>query len=152
GSGFFVRPNMIATNVHVIDQASGGLAKLVGRAKEVPIRGILAMDRRHDLVLLSTTDSAPGLALGADRALDIGDLVYAVGNPQGLEGTFSQRIVSGIRQLATDTLIQLTAPLSPGSSGGPVLTTRGEVVGIAVATIRGGQNLNFMIPVRYLRQ
>ena len=80
----------------------------------------------------------------------VGDEVYAIGNPQGLEGTFSQGIVSSIRQIGSDTLFQITAPISPGSSGGPVLNAQGKVIGIAVATFSGGQNLNFAIPASYL--
>ena len=74
-----------------------------------------------------------------------------MGNPQGLEGTFSQGIVSSIREVGTDKLLQITAPISPGSSGGPVLNGKGEVIGISVATFRGGQNLNFAIPSDYLK-
>ena len=68
------------------------------------------------------------------------------GNPQGLEGTFSQGIVSSIRVLGADKILQITAPISPGSSGGPVLNEKGQVIGVSVATFRGGQNLNFAIP------
>lgn len=75
-----------------------------------------------------------------------------VGNPLGLEGTFSAGIVSGIRKIETDTVYQITAPISPGSSGGPVLDSQGRVIGIAAATYNGGQNLNFAIPVSYLQK
>jgi hypothetical protein len=68
-----------------------------------------------------------------------------------LEGTFSQGIVSSIRQIGSDKLLQITAPISPGSSGGPVLNSKGEVIGVSVATFRGGQNLNFAIPSNYLK-
>jgi hypothetical protein len=80
----------------------------------------------------------------------VGDEVYVVGNPQGLEGTFSQGIVSSVRQVGPDSLLQITAPISPGSSGGPVLSAQGKVIGVAVATFRGGQNLNFAVPASYL--
>ena len=83
--------------------------------------------------------------------VQVGETVYAVGNPRGLEGTFSDGIISSIRPVGSDKLIQITAPLSPGSSGGPVLNRRGEVIGVSVLTIRDGQNLNFAIPSNYLR-
>jgi S1-C subfamily serine protease len=67
------------------------------------------------------------LSLGNSDAVQVGDSVYAVGNPQGLEGTFSQGIVSSIRELGSNKLLQITAPISPGSSGGPVLNEKGEV-------------------------
>jgi hypothetical protein len=81
----------------------------------------------------------------------VGERVFAVGNPQGLEGTFSEGIVSSIRKVGMHKLLQITAPISPGSSGGPVLNVKGEVIGVSVATYRGGQNLNFAIPVNYLK-
>jgi S1-C subfamily serine protease len=101
-------------------------------------------------------DKAPALPPGPTLdpnekdTIEIGDSVYAVGNPEGLEGTFSQGLVSGIRHIDADTILQITAPLSPGSSGGPVVNSSGHVVGIAVATFTEGQNLNFAVPVEYL--
>jgi S1-C subfamily serine protease len=76
--------------------------------------------------------------------------VFAVGNPGGLEGTFSQGIVSSLRDLDGLSLLQITAPISPGSSGGPIVDEKGEVVGVAVATFKGGQNLNFAVPAKYV--
>ena len=69
-----------------------------------------------------------------------------------MEGTFSQGIISSIRKVGTDKILQLTAPISPGSSGGPVLNDKGQVIGVSVATFRGGQNLNFAIPSSYLKK
>ena len=88
--------------------------------------------------------------LGNSDFAQVGETVYAVGNPRGLEGTFSQGIISSIRPVGIDKLIQITAPLSPGSSGGPVLNRKGEVIGVSVLTIRDGQNLNFAIPSIHL--
>jgi hypothetical protein len=151
GSGFFVRENVIASNFHVVEGASRGYAKLVGKKTKFDIAGIVGMDTGRDLVLLAVSDAkAPALALGDSRQVAVGDEVYAVGNPQGLEGTFSQGIVSSIRDVGSETLLQITAPISPGSSGGPVLNAQGKVVGVSVATFKGGQNLNFAIPVNSL--
>jgi hypothetical protein len=72
--------------------------------------------------------------------------VYAIGNPKGLTGTISEGIVSGIRDLSSKSLIQITAPISPGSSGGPIINNSGQVIGVAVGTLTSGQNLNFAIP------
>jgi len=174
GSGFFVADNLIATNFHVIRGAAKGYAKLVGQGSRFPIIGVAGVDESRDLALLAVNAKAPALRLAhkeplalGDQALpplppgfkldpieedlaEVGDPVYAVGNPEGLEGTFSQGLVSGIRHIDADTILQITAPISPGSSGGPVLNSRGSVVGIAVATFTEGQNLNFAVPVTYL--
>ncbi len=152
GSGFFIRDGEIATNHHVIEGAARGYAKLVGQKTKYDIQGITGFDPDRDLVLLKISAvGAPALSLGSSDAVQVGESVYAVGNPQGLEGTFSQGIVSSIREVGTDKLLQITAPISPGSSGGPVLNGKAEVVGVSVATFRGGQNLNFAIPSSYLK-
>lgn len=148
GSGFFARSGVVATNLHVIEGASNGYAKLVGQNTKHDVVGVVAIDTAHDLTLLAVPGlNAPTLALGDDRKVVVGDQVYAVGNPRGLEGTFSQGIVSGVRKVGSDTILQVTAPISPGSSGGPVLDAQGKVIGVAVASFQGGQNLNFAIPV-----
>src|SRR5262249_7827334 len=76
---------------------------------------------------------------------NVGERVFAVGNPRGLEGTFSEGIISGFRDVGNVRYIQITAPISPGSSGGSFLDDKGEVIGVATATIQGGQNLNLAI-------
>jgi len=152
GSGFFVRDGEIASNLHVVEGAAKGYAKLVGEKTKYDIQGITAVDAERDLVVLKiSADRSQALSLGNSDAVQIGEPVYAVGNPQGLEGTFSQGIVSSIREVGADKLLQITAPISPGSSGGPVLNGKGEVIGVSVATFRGGQNLNFAIPSNYLK-
>jgi len=153
GSGFFIRGGEIATNLHVVEGAARGYAKLVGQSAAHDIEGITAVDPRRDLVVLKVSDAGPqGLPLGKSDEVQVGEPVFAVGNPHGLEGTFSQGIVSGIREVGSDKLLQITAPISPGSSGGPVLNGKGEVIGVSVATFSGAQNLNFAIPSEYLKQ
>ncbi len=152
GSGFFVREGEVASNLHVVEGAARGYAKIIGQKAKYDIEGITSVDAERDLVVLKISGALAGaLALGDSESIQVGESVYAVGNPQGLEGTFSQGIVSSIREVGTDKLLQITAPISPGSSGGPVLNGKGEVVGVSVATFRGGQNLNFAIPSNYLK-
>ena len=152
GSGFFVRDGEIASNLHVVEGAARGYAKLIGQKTKHDIQGATGVDSKRDLVVLKISDpGAPTLFLGSSDTVQIGESVYAVGNPQGLEGTFSQGIVSSIREVGSDELLQITAPISPGSSGGPVLNAKGEVIGVSVATFRDGQNLNFAIPSNYLK-
>lgn len=151
GSGFFVKENVIASNAHVIEDAVGGYAKLVGQDEKFGLRGTLAIDRRNDLVLLAVDGAkAPALKLGDSGKLAVGDRVYSVGNPKGLEGTFGEGMISGLRDIESDRLLQITAPISPGSSGGPIVNESGVVVGVAAATFKDGQNLNFAIPAAKL--
>ncbi len=152
GSGFFIRSGEIASNLHVIKGASRGYAKIVGEKTKYDIEGITGIDPVRDLVLLKiSAGRTRPLSLGNSGAVQVGDPVYAIGNPKGLEGTFSQGIVSSIREVGSDKLLQITAPISPGSSGGPVLNSKGKVIGVSVATFKGGQNLNFAIPSNYLK-
>ena len=152
GSGFFVSDGEIASNLHVVEGAASGYAKLAGQKTKYEVEGVTAVDPERDLVVLEISGArASALTLGSSDAVQVGEPVYVVGNPQGLEGTFSQGIISSIREVGTDELLQITAPISPGSSGGPVLNGKGQVIGVSVATFRGGQNLNFAIPSNYLK-
>ena len=151
GSGFLVETGVVATNLHVIEGATHGSVKFAGDDALHEIAGIIAIDQARDLALLSVP-SAAGLPLKIANSdgVAVGERIYAVGNPLGLEGTISEGIVSGLRQLGGDTLFQITAPISPGSSGGPILNSSGAVIGVASAFLQGGQNLNFAIPSRFL--
>lgn len=152
GSGFFVREGEIVTNLHVVEKASRGYAKVVGQTTKYNIEGTTGIAPDYDLVILkSSATGNMSMLLGNSDTVEVGEPVYAVGNPQGLEGTFSQGIVSSIRQVGSDKVLQITAPISPGSSGGPVLNTKGEVIGVSVATFSEGQNLNFAIPSHYIK-
>ncbi len=153
GSGFFVTRDTIATNLHVVEGVLRGYVKRVGMDRTHRIEGIVAMDSRQDLAIIRVSDvGAPALSLGKSDKVQIGESVYVAGNPIGfLEGTFSNGIVSGVREFQVGSeRIQITAPISKGSSGGPVLNSKGEVIGVAVSIITTGQNLNFAIPSNYL--
>ena len=154
GSGFFVKENLIATNYHVIEGAAQGTAKLVGKYTTYTIEGLTAIDEKNDLALLKVT--AYGIAplpLGDSDDAKIGATVYVAGNPLGLEGTFSDGIISSKQGGYSNERLQMTAPISPGSSGGPVLNSKGEVIGVSVVSSHNlaSQNLNFAIPSNYLK-
>ena len=151
GSGFFVRENLIATNYHVIEGAASGTAKLVGKYRTYTIQGVTATDETNDLALLKVNAyGVKSLPLGDSDNVRIGATVYVAGNPKGLKGTFSDGIISSRRNKYSQEHLQMTAPISPGSSGGPVLNRKGKVIGVSFMTLEGGQNLNFAIPSRYL--
>ena len=155
GSGFVVRDGQIATNHHVIDNMSIGGARLVGQEELSPIEAILAVDKEFDLAIIKVAGiDAPALSLGDSDTVEVMDTVYVAGNPQGFEGTVVPGSISAIRQSKDRvplTFFQMTAPISKGSSGGPVFNEKGEVIGVSFATVHDGQNLNFAIPVNYLK-
>lgn len=138
GTGFFVDRDVVATNFHVIDGAAGGYAKIIGDGVKLTVKGTVAVDAMHDLALLEVDPSATAPLVVASRfSANIGDAAYAIGNPQGLEGTISQGIISSLRVIGSDRLLQITTPISPGSSGGPVLDQSGTVIGYLLPVLRG---------------
>ena len=152
GSGFFVRQDAIATNLHVVHGILGRCyAKLVDQTYEYLIKGYTQVDVEHDLVILKVArGNAPILLWSDGDDTQVGDTIYAVGNPRGLQGTFSDGIISSIRSDANGKILQMTAPISRGSSGGPVINSLGEVIGVSFASRSDGQNLNFAIPSSHL--
>ena len=153
GSGFFVTPNVVVTNYHVIEgMVQGKIRSAVSNNKKENwvITSILNFDEESDLALLRVPEAAksnlPVLSLTANEKVSIGQTIYALGNPEGLVGTISPGIISGLRTLDNQPLIQVTAPISHGSSGGPIVNSVGEVVGVAQGSISEGQNLNFAVP------
>jgi antitoxin component YwqK of YwqJK toxin-antitoxin module len=150
GSGFFFKPGLIATNLHVLKRASQGYVKSVSDGVSYKISSVAGFDLKHDICVLRLSEVVgTPLPLSAGDVA-VGDDILVAGNPEGLEASFSRGIVSGIR--SGSGLIQMDAAISPGSSGGPVVNQRGEVVGLAVSSLVEGQNLNFAVPVRYLRE
>lgn len=155
GSGFVIREDQIVTNFHVIEDAASGFISKEGIKEKFLIEGILACDAVNDLAILNVSGFPvkSGLKLDSSR-LEIGETIFVIGNPVGLEATFSDGKVSAIREsLEADrerSLIQITAPISPGSSGGPVVNEYGELIGVAVGAITDGQNLNFAVPAKYV--
>src|SRR6218665_202528 len=151
GSGFIIDDETIVTNVHVIEGCSSVYVLLNKQEKKYSVSGYVAIDRTNDLVILKASGLyGVKLTLGSETFPEIGEKIYAVGNPKGLNGTFSEGIISGIRGFTANQVLQITAPISPGSSGGPILNSAGQVVGIAFASFSAGQNLNLAIPVKYL--
>ena len=153
GSGFVFEKDKVATNFHVIEGCTSILILTNIDTIRYLSNELLGMDIDNDLVVIKI-QSIPvePVVLSLDSVLEIGDEIYVVGNPKGLRGTFSEGIISSIRNFNNRRLIQISAPISNGSSGGPVLNTKGEVIAISVSTIAEGQNLNFAVPVEFLKK
>jgi hypothetical protein len=151
GSGFFVAPNIIATNYHVVEGATNASCILNNSDIEYKIDGYVGLDKSVDLILLKvSTLNKPAIKFAVTTA-SIGQKIYVIGSPQGLPATISDGIISGMRDFEGIKLLQMTASISPGSSGGPVLNSNGELIGISVSQLTDGQNLNFAIPKSYLQ-
>ncbi len=162
GSGFFIGNGLVATNYHVINGAKVGTVKIVRsnsntQQKRYPIEGVVATDKEKDLAIVRVIGGvyALPLPLGNSDHVKDGQIVYAVGNPRGFEGTFSSGEISNILPNGTPRIkgkvLQFTAAISRGSSGGAVVNQWGQVIGIVSETRDDGQNLNFAIPVNALK-
>jgi hypothetical protein len=154
GTGFAVDPaGIIATNLHVVAGSDEiRITLLDGHAFDV-LR-VVGLDPDRDLALLSIDVGAPmpSLTLGDSDLVAAGDPVIAIGNPLGmLDYTVSDGLISSIRVASAQlTLLQTSAPISQGSSGGPLFNPFGEVIGVATAIFTEGQNLNLAVPSNYV--
>ena len=150
GSGFLVSTDgVIVTNYHVISEGSSAIVKFPDGAFYV-VDGVLAFDKARDVAVIKAHgENFRTLPLGNSDRVQVGEEIVAIGNPLSLESTVSNGIVSGIRTAEEEggTFLQVTAPISPGSSGGPLFNMAGEVVGITTMYLKGGENLNFAIPI-----
>jgi tetratricopeptide (TPR) repeat protein len=154
GSGFFVATDKIITNRHVIEKSSRAEIHLFN-GKKFPVKGVLAIDGEGDLALLQV-DVPAGMANPLpiiQRVPQEGESIVVIGNPYGLEGSVSNGIVSAVREISGyGKIIQITAPISPGSSGSPVVNMGGQVIGVATLQAAEGQSLNFAVPSERIAQ
>jgi tetratricopeptide (TPR) repeat protein/phosphohistidine swiveling domain-containing protein len=152
GSGFVVREDgAIVTNYHVIGNAKDIKVK-VGE-KVLDVEGLILADKENDLVILKAKgEKLQTVKIGDSEKATIGEKVYVISSPKGMENTISDGLLSGIREISPDKkVLQITAPVSSGSSGSPVFNKDGEVIGIATFLLEEAQNLNFAMPVDLIK-
>ncbi|HKS26581.1 MAG TPA: trypsin-like peptidase domain-containing protein [Pyrinomonadaceae bacterium] len=149
GSGFFIRPGEVVTNLHVIEGAARAEVRtLEGKGKTYNVKGTLSADEEGDIVLL-------GVDMPAERSRAVtvasetpeeGEDIFVIGNPLRLEGSVSNGIVSAIREVPNlGKIIQITAPISHGNSGSPLFNMKGEVIGVVTIKVTNGQNINLAL-------
>jgi hypothetical protein len=149
GTGFFVSSGgNVVTNHHVLRGAVSADIRLPS-GRVYPVRNVLAEDPENDLIMVSVEVppyEVQPLSVRASMPA-IGERIVVIGSPMGLDQTVSDGIVSAVRELqGSRKVIQITAPISTGSSGSPVVNMKGDVVAVACALMANGQNLNFGIP------
>jgi hypothetical protein len=154
GSGFFIAPDRVVTNHHVIEGAYGANI-ILNDSTILKARHIVAMDTARDIAILAVNvppgRTIPTLSLNTKRPQQ-GERVYVVGNPLGFDQSVSDGIVASIRTVPSlGQVIQFTSAISPGNSGSPLLDEKGSVYGVAQSTIVEGQNLNFAIPAEVVQ-
>lgn len=150
GSGVVIAPGLIVSNCHVFTQAD--TAAVVYQKRRYPAV-LKHSDVRRDLCSFAVRDlSAPPARLGVTDDLEVGDRAYAIGAPQGLELSLSDGLISSLRPLDGGHVLQITTPISPGSSGGGLFDGKGQLVGITTMYLRESQQLNFAVPVEWIAE
>jgi S1-C subfamily serine protease len=158
GSGVILNSDgVIATNYHVISDANAARVQL-NNGDIYDDVSVIDTDERKDIAILRIKAiNLPVLPMADSDSVRIGATVYAIGAPRGLNGSLSSGIVSSLRSaseispnLSGFRIIQFTAPVSPGSSGGPLIDESGKLLGLVFATRVDGQNINLAVPVNYV--
>src|SRR5258706_13421009 len=154
GSAVVIGSDTLVTNCHVLRNA----ARFTASHEKTVLEGTLELwDPPRDICQFKVRDlKSPSVTLGNTEQLMVGQSVYAIGNPKGLELTLSSGLISSLRHDEQQRLshIQTTAPISPGSSGGGLFDDEGRLIGITSSGVvgDGAQNLNFARPVDYVRE
>ena len=155
GSGAFVASNMVVTNSHVIE--NGNSIEIIRNSDSKKFIGeIIKIDKAHDVCIIEIKNDEVDVFLTLDnKTPDIASEIMVAGSPLGLNGTITKGSVSRIakKDPYDFEMIQITAPISPGSSGGPVINMTGELIGISVGSFvgEGIQNINFAVPSKYIK-
>lgn len=148
GSGVVTSREEVVTNCHVVKAAA---VIKVKQGEQVLSASLIHADEERDLCALSVPQmSAPAAAIGSTGGLRIGQRVYAIGAPRGLELTLSEGLISSLRPYGNSYVIQTSAPISPGSSGGGLFDEQGRLIGITTFEFEQGQNLNFAVPAEWI--
>ncbi len=174
GSGFVYKPGLVVSNLHVFERATNAIVKDVKTGEISKAIEVVGMNAKQDICIIRIDNTRfPSMSMGDSWNVQTGDEIYVASNPKGLEGSFTKGIVSSVREkgrllapkgeedeytkIARDmwtlddrTLFQIDAAISPGSSGGVLVNSKAEAIGIIKSSVISGQNLNFAIPIEQL--
>ena len=149
GSGFFIRPGQVLTNLHVVEGAHHAeIRTFEGKGKTYQVKGLVDVDGDGDLAVLSIDMPAERTRAVELTAVvpDEGERIFVIGNPLRLEGSVADGIVSAVREVpGLGRIVQITAPISHGNSGSPVFNMRGQVVGVVTILVMNAQNINLAL-------
>jgi tetratricopeptide (TPR) repeat protein len=150
GSGFFISPGQVLTNLHVIEGARRAeIRTLDGKGKTYPVLGMIDVDEEGDLALLSINlpeTTRPRILEVTNALPEEGEKIFVIGNPLRLEGSVTDGIVSAVREVPNlGKIIQVTAPISNGNSGSPLFNMKGQVLGVITIKVTNGQNINLAL-------
>jgi serine protease Do len=147
GSAVAVTDKLAITNCHVVETAAEEIYIGTG-GESIEQARLVAANYEADRCVLEVRkmDLRPVAGIRAFDALEVGETVYAIGNPLRLDRTLSDGLLSAKRSMAELRYLQTTAPISPGSSGGGLFDSRGNLIGVTTFTLKGAQNINFAIP------
>ncbi len=144
GSAVAITPTLALTNCHIV---KGRKTLVLAQNKQMDLGVVVASDPRTDRCVIEAQKMKlhpiPGVRRYAD--IKVGEKVYTIGNPSGLESTLGEGLVSGLRNREGVRYVQTSAPISPGSSGGGLFDERGNLLGITSFKIEDAENLNFAI-------
>ena len=152
GSGFVVTPSgAVVTSLHVVRGATKVRVKFPSGDVYLTDE-IVDFDADKDIAIIKIKGfQLPVVTLGDSDKTDVGGQVIAISSPEGLTNSLTTGVISGVRRLSTHRVFQITAPISQGSSGGALFDDGGNVVGITSYILRSGQNINFAVPINYVR-
>lgn len=153
GSGIAIKDGFFATNYHVMEGAEEAYVYTID-GETYDVEGIAFYNSDADLAIIKTTTKTGIEPVKIGNIYDVqkGDPIVTIGSPKGLQNTVSEGIVSGLRNIDNINYIQITAPITHGSSGGALFNDNGEIIGITTLGYEGGANLNFAVSIEYVKE
>lgn len=151
GSGIAIKEGFFLTNYHVMEGATSAIIKTT-TGKQYEIEGIVVYDENKDLAVIKTIEIPSITAVKIDLESDVekGDTVIAIGSPKGLQNTASEGIISNLWNDDGKNMIQISVPITSGSSGGALFNDKGEVIGVTTSGLEGNALLNFAVSIKHI--